>query len=155
MLCKNMIEYTAKIPQGAFEWEATTASVDPEKNREIENAFTLTFSYATSESAALAGEQSDLFIVPSLNIVFIESKVVSYDYSTCQPQVEDQIVWVLKSQDAGSTSDATGASNRDAFTVVNKYDIAYREIPNLEKLMAATTDTVGVKGNTKFRNVLE
>jgi len=53
--------------------------------RSESNSFSTTWSYKTSTDAAKAGADSDVFVVPNLNVMFTPVFIVLWDNDTCKP----------------------------------------------------------------------
>jgi len=56
------------------------------------NSFSTTWSYKTSTNAAKAGADSDVFVVPNLNVMFTPVIIVLWDndINSCKPAVDDE-----------------------------------------------------------------
>ncbi len=78
--------------------KASTAiwSFDSESSDSV--SLTYTFDYATSSAAALAGNKSDMFLTPALNVKFSKSDNISFDSVACTGSSKEIITWSLDSE---------------------------------------------------------
>ncbi len=60
-------------------------------------AVTLTNDYETSDSTSLAGNKSDMFLTPALNVKFSKSALIAFSASTCGATSQDIVTWSLDS----------------------------------------------------------
>ncbi len=58
---------------------------------------TLTNDYETSDSAFLAGNKSDMFLTPALNVKFSKSALIAFSASACGATSQDIVTWSLDS----------------------------------------------------------
>jgi hypothetical protein len=58
---------------------------------------TLASDYATSNSSFLAGNQSDMFLTPALNVKFSKSALIAFSASTCGATSQEIVTWSLDS----------------------------------------------------------
>ncbi len=58
---------------------------------------TLTYDYATSDDSSLAGNKSDMFLTPALNVKFSKSALIAFSASTCAGTSQEVTTWNLAS----------------------------------------------------------
>ena len=112
------------------------------ENKENEDAyvFSTTWSYQTSDKPQRAGPQSDIFVVPNLNVMYEEVIEAIWDESTCEPIFEDIVILNIK-----------GPDNKPALSFFSRYHIENFKIPDLEKSINAMDTTIArVKNGEKI-----
>lgn len=60
-------------------------------DKETTNSFSTTWSYTTSSSPARAGAESDVFVVPNLNVLYTEVYQVYWNSTDCKPSLVPKI----------------------------------------------------------------
>lgn len=121
MMCMKML--LAKAEGGLYKDQDFTDEGEYQGDRKAR--FELTFSYETSSRPENAGKQSDMYLVPALNIMFIKATHISFDYSSCVATSTQVTQWVL----------TKGGKNREVFAWVSHSDIKQIEIPKLQELL--------------------
>ncbi len=58
---------------------------------------TLTSDYSTSDSSSLAGNKSDMFLTPALNVKFSKSALIGFDKDACTGTSQEIVTWSLDS----------------------------------------------------------
>ncbi len=58
---------------------------------------TLTNDYVTSNLSSLAGNKSDMFLTPALNVKFSKSALIAFSASTCGATSQEIVTWSLDS----------------------------------------------------------
>ncbi len=71
-------------------------SFDSESSHSV--SLTYTFDYATSSTAQLAGNKSDMFLTPALNVKFSKSDNITFDSIACTGSSKEVITWSLDSE---------------------------------------------------------
>jgi hypothetical protein len=56
------------------------------------------FEYATSDDIEKAGNRSDMFLTPSLNVKFSKSAEISFDMAACAAGYNEIVTWSLDSE---------------------------------------------------------
>ncbi len=59
---------------------------------------TYSFEYTTSDDIEKAGNRSDMFLTPSLNVKFAKSAEVSFDKASCSAGYKEIVTWSLDSE---------------------------------------------------------
>ncbi|EGD76248.1 hypothetical protein PTSG_11664 [Salpingoeca rosetta] len=112
----------------AMDW----ASADPEDNYMTGQTMAFEISLTTSDDVMTAGEKSDMFLVPALNVVWLETEEVSFDVEQCQASKQTKVKWSLEGQD-----------NTEVLSWVSAFEIENKEIPDLRKLLALAEQPPG------------
>ncbi len=55
------------------------------------------YDYATSDDSSLAGNKSDMFLTPALNVKFSKSALIAFSASTCGATSQEIVTWSLDS----------------------------------------------------------
>jgi hypothetical protein len=58
---------------------------------------TLSYDYSTSDDSSLAGNKSDMFLTPALNVKFSKSALIAFSASTCGATSQEIVTWSLDS----------------------------------------------------------
>lgn len=98
---------------------------DKESVVESSGIFTLQFSYITSTEPKDAGMMSDMYLSPTLNILFCTATSISFNYTACTGVSTSVQVWQL----------GKGDGNKQVFSWLSHRDIQEREIPKLRLLL--------------------
>jgi hypothetical protein len=61
-------------------------------------SLTYSFEYTTSDDVEKAGNKSDMFLTPSLNIKFSKSADISFDKAACSAASKEIVSWSLESE---------------------------------------------------------
>jgi hypothetical protein len=56
------------------------------------------FEYTTSDDIEKAGNRSDMFLTPSLNVKFSKSAEISFDKAACSAAYKEIVTWSLDSE---------------------------------------------------------
>jgi hypothetical protein len=91
MACQKL----AEIEVGASLGFELSSGVSITRANEKAASASFAFSYATSGEPDLAGSDSTMFLVPSLNIVFSKSLMVEYSPMTCIATGTEVTSWSL------------------------------------------------------------
>ncbi len=59
---------------------------------------TYSFEYSTSDDIEKAGNRSDMFLTPSLNVKFAKSAEISFDKAVCSAAYKEIVTWSLDSE---------------------------------------------------------
>jgi hypothetical protein len=59
---------------------------------------TYSFEYTTSDDIEKAGNRSDMFLTPSLNVKFAKSADISFDKAACSAAYKEIVTWSLDSE---------------------------------------------------------
>jgi hypothetical protein len=94
-------------------------------NKENSGDFTTTWSYATSDDPFAAGRDSDSFMVPNLNVKYMEVNEIIWDSGNCIATKKTEFKMNLNYQ-----------SNKPAFSFVSMYDIENHVLPKFELILA-------------------
>lgn len=57
------------------------------RDKKFSNSYSTTWSYTTNSEAARAGPESDVFVVPNLNVEYIEIYAVNWNSTKCKPEL--------------------------------------------------------------------
>jgi hypothetical protein len=60
--------------------------------------YSYSFEYTTSDDIEKAGNRSDMFLTPSLNVKFSKSAEISFDKAACSPAYKEIVTWSLSSE---------------------------------------------------------
>ena len=99
------------------------------KNSNKEQVWSFAIDVETSDNEMLAGEQSDMFLVPSLNIVLLKTDIVSFDAESCSANKSQAITWTLGSD-----------KNTKVFSWLSSFELEHTELPELRAAAEATDD---------------
>lgn len=103
---------------------AVKKAEEEEEKTKNTHTMTLSFSYDTSSNMAVPGRESDVFLIPAMNIIFEDVIEVSFNASTCMGNAKEKMQW---------SYDADGES---VISYVTEWDITYREKPVLDRMLA-------------------
>ncbi|EGD75040.1 hypothetical protein PTSG_12565 [Salpingoeca rosetta] len=107
-------------------------SKNPDDNYNSERVWSFAIELTTSDDVMTAGEKSDMFLVPALNVVWLETEEVSFDVEQCQAAKETKVKWSLEGQE-----------NREVLSWVSAFEIENKELPDLRKLLALAEEPPG------------
>ncbi|EGD74786.1 hypothetical protein PTSG_07019 [Salpingoeca rosetta] len=110
----------------------TFGNMDPDDNYGTERVWSFEIELTTSDDVMLAGERSDMFLVPALNVVWMETEEVSFDVEQCRASKETKVKWSLEGQD-----------NSELITWISAFEIENKELPDLRKLLALAEEPPG------------
>ncbi|EGD77163.1 hemagglutinin/amebocyte aggregation factor [Salpingoeca rosetta] len=110
----------------------TFGNMDPDDNYGTERVWSFEIELTTSDDVMTAGERSDMFLVPALNVVWLETEEVSFDVEQCQAAKETKVKWSLEGQD-----------NSELITWLSAFEIENKELPDLRKLLALAEQPPG------------
>ncbi|EGD77307.1 hypothetical protein, variant [Salpingoeca rosetta] len=135
--CINLL--TAKTAPVTIMAETTNlfGTKDGNDNYETDKVWSFGLDVSTSKAAVLAGERSDMFLVPALNVMFLDTDIVEFDAATCDVTLRTETMWSL----------APGA-NDEVMSWLSAYEIETKEIPDLRARLAnanANNDTAEQK----------
>ena len=97
---------------------------DQDDNYGTERVWSFAIDLATSDDPMMAGVDSDMFLVPALNVVWLETEEVSFDTETCGASKETKVKWSLEGQE-----------NKEVFSWLSAFEIENKELPDLKKLL--------------------
>lgn len=84
----------------------------------------ITWSYSTSDYDAVPGRQSDVFLVPSLNLKFSNTLSIEVDPETCAASEDTELIWQFE-----------GDANQPSFAWLSHAQITDYEIPRIQGLL--------------------
>ncbi len=61
-------------------------------------AITYSFEYTTSDDIEKAGNRSDMFLTPSLNVKFSKSAEITFNKASCSAAYKEIVSWSLDSE---------------------------------------------------------
>ena len=101
-------------------------NTDPSDNTETSITGTVKWSLTTSGGSKYQspGRLSDMYLVPSLLVIFAETAVITYDTDQCQARRDDRLTWSLR-----------GPNNRKMLSWRSEYDIRNIIQPDLQRLL--------------------
>ncbi|EGD74967.1 hypothetical protein PTSG_07192 [Salpingoeca rosetta] len=117
---------------------------DADDNRDTEQVWSFSIDVATSDEPMLAGEQSDMFLVPSLNVLFLDTDVVDFDASTCEVTKSLKTTWSLEAEE-----------NKEVMTWLSVFEIENKEIPDLKQRLSATQTELATEEDDELRTELQ
>eukprot|EP00808_Paulinella_micropora_P010314 g76968.t1 len=143
-ICKTDAEAGNEI---ALEYDDGELWRSKYEHKEQSASLTVQWSYATSDDPARPGKLSDMFLVPSLNIVWREVLVVSYNASSCRGQSKTLLKY--------SITKGAGSRNRDVFAWLSYHDIKTKELPRLRKLLLDAQSKNDAEAVAKFQEGID
>ena len=93
-----------------------------DKNHETEQTWSFSLDVETSDNEMLAGESSDMFLVPALNVIFLDTDVISFDTETCEVSKSRTTTWSLDSDE-----------NTEVMSWLSAFEIETKELPDLKR----------------------
>lgn len=137
-------------------------STSADSTKTITNSFSTTWSYTTSDSPDIAGEESDVFVgkcffstnilfyfmilscdfyfrmslVPNLNVFFIEVFVVKWNTESCTPNLDGD------SFPSTTIFDINAETNKPAFAFYSRHHITTTKMPEIENAIDGELDKV-------------
>ncbi|EGD82345.1 hypothetical protein PTSG_03009 [Salpingoeca rosetta] len=141
--CINLV--TAKSSPVTIMAETTNlfGTKDADDNEETGKVWSFEIDVATSEAAVLAGERSDMFLVPALNVVFLDTYTISFDKATCGASKSKRTKWSLASKE-----------NREVMSWLSAYEIETKELPDLRARLANTANNDTAEQKAELRNAI-
>ncbi|GFH43554.1 hypothetical protein CTEN210_00027 [Chaetoceros tenuissimus] len=127
--CKETVGGETAKENGNKQEISSTAA---DSSKTITNSFSTTWSYTTSSDPSIAGEDSDVFVVPNLNVFYTEVFIVSWDQSNptergCAAKTDGD------SFPSTVVFDIDAPDNKPAFTFYSRHHIKTTKIPEISK----------------------
>ena len=113
------------------------------KEEETSNTFSTTWSYETSGEAARAGPESDVFVVPNLNVMFEEVYVVEWDFDSCKPELDE----TGKDFETSVVFNVKASTSQPALSFYSRYHLNLVKIPELNDSIRAMDNTITLVQN--------
>ena len=117
-------------------WESDTSFLTQLHHDQGGGEYEFTWSFKTSSDVWLAGEQSDAFAVPNLNVVFHDVDVISFDTQTCTARSDPDTAFSLDNP-----------QNEPAIAWFTLYTLQNEELPKLLRLSQEFADKLAVETN--------
>jgi hypothetical protein len=92
-VCKHIAEAEGSLAGGV----ATTKTGSKYDEHTDAAVLSLSYDYSTSDDSSLAGNKSDMFLTPALNVKFSKSALIAFNASTCGATSQDVVTWSLDS----------------------------------------------------------
>ncbi|EGD77107.1 hypothetical protein PTSG_07442 [Salpingoeca rosetta] len=129
--CINLV--SVKSTPYTFQTETTNlfGGQSPDDNFNREQVWSFTIDVTTSDDPMLAGEKSDMFLVPALNVVFLDTDVISFNTTTCSVNRSLTTTWSLDPE-----------ANEQVMTWLSVFEIESKELPELEERLEATIASI-------------
>jgi len=125
LVCKEIAKAKATI--NVFEGDITAKVPITNYDEKYSNQFSTTWSYATSTDANLAGSQSDVFVVPNLNIMFHLVYDVVWNNEDCGPDLDEDNNPPFPKQ-----TQLDLESKKEAMSFYTRHHINTTKIPEIE-----------------------
>ncbi len=93
-VCTKLAMVSAKV--AGYVGNTYTKSYSDERSDSISMSYS--FEYTTSEDIEKAGNRSDMFLTPSLNVKFAKSADISFNKSSCSAAYKEIVTWNLDSE---------------------------------------------------------
>ncbi len=93
-ICSRIAQVSASVT--GYVGNTHTKSYSDERADSISMSYS--FEYTTSEDIEKAGNRSDMFLTPSLNVKFAKSADISFNKSTCSAAYKEIVTWNLDSE---------------------------------------------------------
>ena len=123
-VCKKILTTESTPLKLHFETDNAWGGKNAEKNYGTERVWSFGIDLTTSDDPMMAGINSDMFLVPALNVVWLETEEVSFDTEMCQAELNTKVKWSLK-----------GEQNKELLSWVSAFEIETKELPDLRKLL--------------------
>ena len=91
--CAPMTDLSSTV--NVFDIESDIGGQTFMSDAKTSDEYTVTWSYATSSDPALAGSESDVFVVPNLNVKYLNTTEVLWNETTCQAKTSNKITFDL------------------------------------------------------------
>ena len=91
--CEDLLHLT--LAKGDYSGSSSADNYGEEHSSSA--VLTFAFEYSTSDDPSKAGNSSDMFLTPSLNIKFSESANISFDTAACSGASKTIYTWSLDS----------------------------------------------------------
>jgi hypothetical protein len=91
--CKDVAEVEGSLG-GSVAITKTWSKYDEHTDAAV---LSLSYDYSTSDDSSLAGNKSDMFLTPALNVKFSKSALIAFSASTCGATSQDIVTWSLDS----------------------------------------------------------
>ncbi|EGD80412.1 hypothetical protein PTSG_11057 [Salpingoeca rosetta] len=129
--CINLV--SVKSTPYTFQTKTTNlfGGQSPDDNFNREQVWSFTIDVTTSDEPMIAGEQSDMFLVPALNVVFLDTDVISFNTTTCSVNRSLTTTWSLDPE-----------ANEQVMTWLSVFEIESKELPELEERLEATIASI-------------
>ena len=110
------------------------------------NSFSTKWSYKTSTNAFRAGPNSDIFVVPNLNVMFEEVFIVEWDFDRCEPLLVERFDDVFKKTveefETSVVFNVRASSSQPALSFYSRYHLKNVKIPELNDAISAMDNTI-------------
>ena len=106
--------------------------------------FSSSWSYSTSQEVEYAGKESDVALVPNIDVKYETVRETSWDSALCKAIITPRQKYLLTSDE-----------NKAAFSFVTFENIENEIIPNLEASLAQTKTDIAAETNVKKKQDLE
>ncbi len=83
---------------GVTAYVGHTRTVSYSNEHSTSASFAYSFEYTTSDDIEKAGNRSDMFLTPSLNVKFSKSAEISFDKAACSAAYKEIVTWSLDSE---------------------------------------------------------
>ncbi|GFH52940.1 hypothetical protein CTEN210_09416 [Chaetoceros tenuissimus] len=114
-------------------------AVNADSEKTITNSFSTTWSYTTSTDPSIAGEESDVFVVPNLNVFYEEVYTVKWESKeneACGPKLDgDKFPSTV-------IFDIEAPTNKPAFAFFSRHHITTTQIPAILNTLDVELDKV-------------
>lgn len=95
MACQTLVGIDVEISASHDQEESSEASNDLSSSHGV----SVTYTMSTSDQPGNPGRSSDMYLVPSLVVVFEKAFQVAFDATTCTASRKPVVTWSLDSQD--------------------------------------------------------
>merc|ERR1711935_1087810 len=100
------------------------------------HGFELDITMSTSNKPKLAGKMSDMYLVPSLTVLFMKSMVVEFNTKTCKGQAEEKWTWSLKKGEAKNT-----------FSWLSHYELIHTQLVTMNSALSKEKTKLAAERN--------
>ena len=112
----------------------------------LTNSFSMTWSYQTSDEPMRAGPESDVFVVPNLNVMYEEVFIVAWDDEDCKPALVERKEYYDGSNitefETTVLFNVQAPESQPALSFYSRYHINLVKIPELADSIAAMNATI-------------
>lgn len=95
-----------------------------DKNFATETSWHFSIDMSTSDDPDMAGERSDMFLVPALNVIWLETDEIFFNEQTCKADKKVKVKWSLDAD-----------TNKQAMAWLSQFEIEQKELPDLRRLL--------------------
>lgn len=139
--CQKVTKVSAK-PSVPIEAEMKTDFKNDKQ--EAAHTYSVTWSYQTNGGPTRAGPESDIFVVPNLNVAYEEVFILEWDFDSCRPKLEERYD---SNEDKNITEvptsiivDFKSPENKPAFSFYSRYHLNLVKIPEIANSLKSMED---------------